>query len=121
MANALRGKCAPLGRREVVMANFVFGIVLVAMLSAPFFVAISCSEASAQERETCSHGHIAASSRSAKGGTRLACMLDCGASEKMRIAAAIRGMRALPPHELCQLRRLPATNLISIACFPVTS
>src|SRR5262249_6494012 len=27
----------------------------------------------------------------------------------------------LLPHELCQLRRLPATNRISIACFPVTS
>jgi hypothetical protein len=35
------------------MAHFVFGTVLVAMLSAPF-VAISCSGASAQERETCS-------------------------------------------------------------------
>jgi len=27
----------------------------------------------------------------------------------------------LPPHDLCQLRRLPATNRISIACCPVTS
>ena len=79
------------------MANFVFGTVLVAMLSAPF-VAISCSEASAQERETCSQATVtlrqAAGLPKAVRGLLANWLLDCGASEKMRISAAMMEKRA---------------------------
>ena len=55
MKNVLEGLkslgAAVLG--EGIMAHFVFGTILVAMLTAPL-IAISYNEASAQERETCS-------------------------------------------------------------------
>ena len=55
MKNVLEGAesldAAALGTE--VMAHFVFGTILVAMLTAPL-IAIFYNEASAQERETCS-------------------------------------------------------------------
>ena len=53
MKNVLEGlslDAAVLGKE--VMAHFVFGTILVAILTAPL-IAISYNEASAQERETC--------------------------------------------------------------------
>jgi hypothetical protein len=70
----------------------IFGTVLVAMLSAPF-VAISCSEASAQERNLLASTvtlRQAAGLPKAVRGLLANWLLDCGASEKMRISAAIR-------------------------------
>jgi GH24 family phage-related lysozyme (muramidase) len=79
------------------MAHFVFGTVLVAMLSAPF-VAISCSEASAQDRETCLQARSHCGKQPVCQRRYEACLqnwlLDCGASEKMRVSTAIRRMRA---------------------------
>jgi hypothetical protein len=74
----------------------IFGTVLVAMLSAPF-VAISCSEASAQERNLLASTvtlRQAAGLPKAVRGLLANWLLDCGASEKMRVSAGIRGMRA---------------------------
>jgi hypothetical protein len=50
------------------MLHFAIRTMLAAMLGVPF-IAISYSEASAQQRATCSQdGYIAARSESAKGG-----------------------------------------------------
>jgi len=59
------------------MAHFVFPAVAV-ILSVPF-VAISYNAAAAQERELARrHGHSAAPSQSARGGTKLAWKLVAG-------------------------------------------
>jgi hypothetical protein len=60
------------------MTNFVFGAAVAVMLSVPF-VAIAYNAAAAQSGDPARrHGHSAALSQSASGGTKLAWKLVAG-------------------------------------------